>query len=133
MYHSLSQDVVAMETKDLQLPPAEQGSVKRDHPGPVDKVVAVALQLKLVCPVQGAEEGERGTREVVQEVSPVPEEEAEEREVSVAATLALISLTEIAVGAGMTGDLGEEGEEELDQGHICLMAEHHLTRVNSDQ
>ena len=70
---------------------------------------------------------------MVQQVSPVPGEEAEEQEIPVAATLALIPLAETAEGAGMTGDLEEEGEEQLGQGHICLMVEHPLTLVNSDQ
>ena len=85
-------------------------------------VVAAVVLVERVCPVQGAEGGERGTPEVVEQVSPVQVEEGEEREVPVAETVE---------GAGRTGDLEEGEEEELGQGHICLMVEHHVTLVSN--
>ena len=127
--HSLSQDVVAWGIKDLKLPPPEQAPVKPDHPVDVVVVVVVVL-VEQVCPAKGAEGGERGTPEVVEQVSPVQGEEGEEQEVSETVRPALILLAETVEGAGRTGDL-EEGEEELGQGHIRLMVEHHLTLVSN--
>ena len=86
-----------------------------------------------ICPVRGEEGGERGTQEVVEQICPFRGEEGGEQEVSVTVRLLVLIplLTETLEGAGTgtTGDL--EGEEEgLDQGHICLTVEHHLTLVS---
>ena len=86
--------------------------------------------IEQIYPVRGEEGGERGTREVVEQICPVRGQEGGEREVSVAVRPLVLTplLTETLEGAGTgtTGDLEEEG---LDQGHICLTVEHHLTLV----
>ena len=88
--------------------------------------------IELIYPVRGEEGGERGTQEVIEQVCPVQGEEGGEQEVSAAVRLLLLTplLAETLEGAGTgtTGDLEEEG---LDQGHICLTVEHHLTLVQS--